>query len=213
VTCDELRAIAADVALDDVTGAERAAALTHLAECERCRALVASLAGAADSLLLLAPTVEPPPGFESRVLARIESARPPIVRGRVRARGPIVLAAAAALVAAVAGGVVGTVTANGGGRGLPRAMELRTARGAVAGNVLLASGPDRMTCVFEAEGWDGGYEVELLLDDGSVAEVGDFQLEVTPWSWTVPLDVRAESVREVGVRDDDGTVRATARLD
>jgi hypothetical protein len=210
VTCDELHAIAADLALDDVTGAERAAALAHLAGCERCRALVASLAGAADSLLLLAPAVEPPPGFESRVLGRIDSARRPT--GRRLPRRAIVLAVAAALVAAVAGGVVGSVVTDHS-RDLPIAMTLRTAQGGSAGNVLLASDPDRMTCVFESAGWDGGYGVEVLLDDGSVAEVGDFDVEVTPWSWTVPLPVRAKSVREVRVLDDDGTVRATARLD
>jgi hypothetical protein len=203
--------MAADIALDDVTGAERAAALAHLAGCERCRALVASLAGAADSLLLLAPAVEPPPGFESRVLARIESVRHPAVRRATRR--PLVLAAAAALVAAVAGGVLGAVVSGDDAPAMPTAAALLNARGESAGNVLVASDPDRMTCVFESTRWQGGYGVELLLDDGSIAAVGDFDVEETPWSWTVPLPVDAERVREVRVVDDDGAVRATARLD
>ena len=204
MTCEELRAVAADVALDHLTGAERAAALTHLAGCADCRALVTDLAGVADSLLLLAPSIEPPSGFESRVLGRMEIA-PPARRGR-RWLGAAV--AAAALVAAV----VGIASTRDGGSTLPVAAELRSSSGRPAGNVLLADDPDRMTCVFEDERFGGRYEVEVVLADGSVTSVGSFSADGAPWTWTVPLPVDAADVREVRVRDGDGVVRATAEV-
>ena len=94
MTCDELRSLAVGLALDDVTGEARAAALGHLATCDTCRALVAELALVADAVLLAAPEHEPPTGFESRVLARMQ---PTTARRSLRRW---VLAAAAAAVAA-----------------------------------------------------------------------------------------------------------------
>ena len=72
LTCDQLRTMAAEVALGIVSGADRADALDHMEHCVACRALVDELAQAGDSLLLLAPEAEPPMGFESRVAARLE---------------------------------------------------------------------------------------------------------------------------------------------
>jgi hypothetical protein len=208
VTCDELRAIAAELALDHVTGAERAAALGHLATCVGCRALVTDLAAVADSVLLLAPEVEPPEGFESRVLDRFELVEP-------ARRAPWIAAVAAAAVAAIVGGIAGftLATANDGADGLPLALALRSASGASAGNVLLADDPDRMTCVFEDERFGGAYSVEVVLEDGSVAQVGAFEAEGAPWSWTVALPVDAADVRTVRVLDDDGVLRASADAD
>jgi anti-sigma-K factor RskA len=70
--CVDLRELAPDVALGLLTGEERAAALAHLEGCEACRADVASLAVAADEVLLAAPEAAPPADFTARVLARLE---------------------------------------------------------------------------------------------------------------------------------------------
>lgn len=206
MTCEELRAVAAEVALDHLTGSERAAALGHLASCPECRAVVTELAAVADSLLLLVPVVEPPSGFESRVLGRLEVAAP----APRSARGWIAAALAAA---AAIGAVVGfSIAGDDDQVVLPVAAELRNARGEVAGNVLLADDPDRMTCVFEDERFGGGYEVEVVLADGSVSSVGSFHSDGAPWTWTVRLPVDVADVRSVRVLDDDGVVRVTARL-
>ena len=71
LTCDQLRAVAAEVALGVLSGPERADALNHMEHCVGCRTLVESLAQTGDSLLLLAPEADPPMGFESRVAARV----------------------------------------------------------------------------------------------------------------------------------------------
>ncbi|HEX4538956.1 MAG TPA: hypothetical protein VH112_01835, partial [Acidimicrobiales bacterium] len=62
---------AAEVALGILSGPERADALGHLEHCVGCRVRVEGLAQTGDSLLLLAPEVDPPMGFESRVAARV----------------------------------------------------------------------------------------------------------------------------------------------
>ena len=69
--CEETRALAPELALGVADGEERGRALEHLAGCADCRAEVERLSNVADELLLLAPRREAPPGFESRVLARV----------------------------------------------------------------------------------------------------------------------------------------------
>lgn len=71
LSCEEARALAPELSLGSATGEERARVLHHLASCPDCRRLVSELSAVADELLLLAPAHEPPAGFESRVLARL----------------------------------------------------------------------------------------------------------------------------------------------
>jgi hypothetical protein len=71
VTCAELADVAAELALGVLTGRERAAALAHLDTCDACREDVRQLMATGGQLLELLPPVEPPAGFETRVLARL----------------------------------------------------------------------------------------------------------------------------------------------
>jgi hypothetical protein len=203
VRCDEVRGLAAELALDELTGAERATALGHLSQCPECRAEVAELAAVADAVLLVAPSVEPPAGFESRVLARLAPPRSRSWVGRVAG-----IAAAAALL----GGVAGFALARGDDATstLPIAAVFHSASGEPNGSLVLLDGPDRMTCVFEGERFGGDYAVEVELAGGEVTEVGRFTAAGPPWTWTVELPTDATEVRRVIVRDGEGVVRATA---
>ena len=69
--CGRLTELAPELALEILTGDERASAIAHLGHCASCQELVSSLAGSVDRLLLLAPGATPPVGFEQRVLAAI----------------------------------------------------------------------------------------------------------------------------------------------
>jgi type II secretory pathway pseudopilin PulG len=69
--CDEFRDTAPDLALGLLTGDERGAAISHVVTCASCRRHLDGLVQVADDLLLLAPSVEPEIGFESRVMARL----------------------------------------------------------------------------------------------------------------------------------------------
>jgi hypothetical protein len=67
--CARMGQLLPELALGVAAGDERARALGHLARCVPCRSVLESAAAAADALLLIAPEREPPPGFETRVLA------------------------------------------------------------------------------------------------------------------------------------------------
>jgi hypothetical protein len=97
--CEEVRALAPELALGIVEGEERGRALEHLADCPGCRRRVEELAEVADQLLLLAPHREAPVGFESEVLQRV---LPPPTPPKRRRRLALVLAPVAAALAAVA---------------------------------------------------------------------------------------------------------------
>src|SRR4051794_41957840 len=103
MTCEQTRNLAGELALGIADGAERAAALEHLAGCAECRRAVAELSDVTDELLLLAPEREPPPGFESRVLAHLQPAPASRPRRPRPARALLTLAppAGTALVATV----------------------------------------------------------------------------------------------------------------
>jgi anti-sigma-K factor RskA len=99
--CEQTRELAAELALGITDGEERAQALRHLAECAECRRTVEEYSAVTDELLTLAPVQQPPPGFESRVLARLAPPRP---RRRLR-RILVPVAAAAAAAAGAARGL------------------------------------------------------------------------------------------------------------
>jgi hypothetical protein len=101
MSCDRTRELAAELALGILDGEQRAQALRHVAECRECRRAVEELTAVADELLMLAPEREPPAGFESRVLARLQPtpAAPRPTRRVRRVLAPLAAAAAAAAIA------------------------------------------------------------------------------------------------------------------
>ena len=69
--CGEYADAAAELALGVLTGRERAGALAHLDHSDAYRETVRQLTITAEQLLELLPALEPPAGFETRVLARL----------------------------------------------------------------------------------------------------------------------------------------------
>jgi len=69
--CAEFADAAAELALGVLTGRERAQALAHLDRCEACRENVRQLAVTGEELVGLLPAIEPPAGFETRVMERL----------------------------------------------------------------------------------------------------------------------------------------------
>jgi Putative zinc-finger len=110
--CARARELAPDLALGALDGEERADALEHVHRCPSCQAVVAELAGIADLLVQLVPEVEPPFGFDRRVLEVTRRDR----RGRRRW-----IAAIAAVAAAAAIGAVALVRIVDAGRSTPSA--------------------------------------------------------------------------------------------
>ena len=114
----------AELALGILPGDERARMLAHLEGCERCQVEAERLTATADTLLHLAPEIEPPLGLEVRLFERLDvsvpnseskAARKRIGGSLVRLshRGRVLVAAAAATVA-IALGFGGGWVANAG---------------------------------------------------------------------------------------------------
>jgi hypothetical protein len=76
--CDRFADVAAELSLGVLTGRERADALAHLEHCDACRETVRQLTQTGEQLLGLLPAVEPPAGFETRVLSRLGIAVPDV---------------------------------------------------------------------------------------------------------------------------------------
>lgn len=70
--CVSIREALPELALGIADGEQRALAIEHIAACADCRRELKELSSLTDDLLALAPEREPPPGFETRVLERLE---------------------------------------------------------------------------------------------------------------------------------------------
>ena len=71
MSCAEFGDVAAELALGVLTGRERARALAHLERCDACRENVRLLTVTGEELVGLLPAIEPPAGFETRVMDRL----------------------------------------------------------------------------------------------------------------------------------------------
>ncbi len=74
--CVEFADVAAELALGVLTGRERARALAHLDRCDACRETVRQLTVTGEELVGLLPAIEPPAGFETRVMERLGLGHP-----------------------------------------------------------------------------------------------------------------------------------------
>lgn len=212
LSCAEVEALAPELALGTVDGAERAAVLSHLAGCAKCREASDQLAGVADRLLLLAPPAEPPAGFETRVLARMASPAPAerTPRPARRPRRALVGIAAVALVAALAGGGLALL-------GNPERA------GADVHTALAKDDKGRWTCRAVAYGTDPGW-VFIALDrtdgmnrtfavearrvgDEAPIRLGDLTLHDGHGSLAVQLPIPASELHSAWMLDDEGQVR------
>jgi len=198
LTCESAREAAADLALGDLSGDERAIMLEHLSGCPACSALVGELSSVVDSLLLLAPEVDPPPRFESAVLARIAPGTVTAIDGPVasrrswKRRAAIIGSAAAAAVILV-GGTIALRPGDGSGHEY-LADETASALAHLGGHQIRAGalvGPNgkawgqafvyegQTSWVFLDMSWDvpnGSYTVMLDRADGPSLAMGNLHL-------------------------------------
>jgi hypothetical protein len=100
-TCNQFHMVSAELALG--IARDHAKALAHLERCAGCRAETGQLSAVADGLFDLAPSVEPPTGFETRVLASVGVAQTPICSSTPRR--PLQVVAAVSIAVAVGVGV------------------------------------------------------------------------------------------------------------
>ena len=88
-----------ELALGVLTGRDRARALAHVESCPRCADELEQLSRVADTVVQVAPEMEPPVGFEVRLFERMGVADVRPRRRRLRASRWVPVGVAAAVVA------------------------------------------------------------------------------------------------------------------
>jgi hypothetical protein len=188
-----------EAALGLLAGNERAEVLDHIDGCEECRELMHELSTVADGLVLLAPSAEPPAGFEQRVLARIGA-----VRGR--RRWPIAVGAAAALLLAVVGFAVGRT--GSAPSSSVREVAMRAPSGRVVGDAYLHG--DSPSWVFvTVQGWtdtSSDFRLRINFADGSTTDV------TGAGSWGTVLPPDSGQVQGLSLIGADGKVWCSAAV-
>jgi len=222
MSCEQVREVAAELAIGIADGQDRDAALRHAATCNECRGLVADLSGVVDDLLLLAPAHEPPVGFRSRTVNRLVE-RPP---RRIRWRP--VLAAAASFVLAIVVGSAAMYLASADERRLADSYRAVLAQG--QGSFFVAAplqGPDGT--IGTVYGYQGSpswlfatvrgpaagtqrYQVRLTTKSGQQLTIGSATLGGTHNSWGAALPVGLIDVAELRLQADDGSGDLVAEI-
>jgi hypothetical protein len=237
--CHEFSGVAAELALGVLTGRERAQALAHLDHCASCREEVRQLTATGEGLLGLLPNVEPPAGFEARVMDRLGLSAPapspagqarrtsrlgflsrkpahPAPTGQARPAGRTrrALALAAVTLAVVAAGLGGWGLRPGtpAPAGAPlSSATLLSASHQAAGKVFLYEGssPWLYMSVNMPTG-NGTVICQVESGDGHVTTVGSFRLTDGQGYWGNPVPATQGSLTGARLVGPDGTVLATA---
>jgi len=208
--CAEVRELAAEVALGVVSGEERARVLEHVSGCSACRKDLEELARTADALFSLAPSAEPPAGFESRVLGALERARRP--------RRPQLSKLVAAMLAGALATATIAVLVTGDDRDL--ATHYRGALAVADGKYfgvrsLVGDDGVKEGHVFAYEGspsWivvvldeaNGSSEIELSTEEGQEFDLGAFKPGAPPLVWGGEIPVGVNDIATVTVRSPTG---------
>jgi anti-sigma-K factor RskA len=237
MSCAEFADAAAELALGVLTGRERARALAHLDRCEACRENVRQLTVPGEELVGLLPAIEPPAGFETRVLERLGLGAPapapvpvrPVRRlgrkladwtgggtGRGGVRQPRrILVAAAMAVAVIAAGLGGW--GLHGGTSSPTASPLSsatllTASHQTAGQIYFYDAGSRWVYMSVNLGSAGNSTVICQVEgpDGHVTTVGSFRLTGGYGYWGSPDPVTDGQLTGARLVTTTGKVLATA---
>ena len=212
--CDHFVDSVAELALGTLVGEERAVALAHVERCPSCRATLEGLALTADALLQIAPTAEPPVGFESRLFAAIGEDRRPVAVRIPRRRGYARGLGIAAAVALTFGFGIGLGRMSNPSVTPGRlAVGHLTSGGLPRGEVVLAAGkPAWMVMAVEDAGTARSVECRVTLASGKKVTVGWFTLAKGYGEWSAPLTVDPSQVRTAELIGPDGSTVAAATL-
>jgi hypothetical protein len=231
--CVEISLTLPELALGVLTGRNRATALAHVESCPRCADELEQLARTADVLVLAAPDLEPPVGFEVRLFSHLgvaEETAPPVrrsrgIRGIRRIRPPAwALASAAAVVALFIGLALGwslpspSTGHTGAAVGKPAAGSILTSAalkegGRSVGRVSTSNGTNPwMFMTLDDTAIQGAVTCQVVTADGVTHTVGTFTVKHGYGAWGAPLPVPPGDVRQAQVVTPKGTVIATATL-
>jgi len=214
--CEHLQDELSELALGTLYGRSRAEVLAHVESCSRCAATLERLSVVADSLLQLAPEIEPPLGFELRLAERLHASAIAHRPGRFRRIGTL---SAAAVIMVVLGFGLGTWATPSDVNRPAQSVTSHltsahlTAHGRVLGEVMVSAGtPAWMLMTISESPWSGRVLCEVTLAGGKVESIGAFTLSGGYGAWGAPLTAPASEVRSARLVAPNGTVLATAQL-
>jgi anti-sigma factor RsiW len=220
----------AELALGVLTGRDRARALAHVDECPRCAEELEQLSRVADTLLQVAPEVEPPVGFESRLFERMGVVDVPSTRRRhlravpsLRSLRPSRWVPAAVAVAA-AFAALGVGLSGSPAPTAPQARSADSAKSMASGNLVEANGRTVghvvavgglhpwMSMMLEDSTAHGAVNCIVVTRDGVSHQLGTFVARQGYGAWVAPLHIDPVDMRTAEVVSSGGTVFATATL-
>ena len=211
----------AALALNALTGRERAQAIEHLQHCHRCRAQIGAMALTSDDLLRLLPDTPPPAGFTNRVTSRLRQNNRRPSRSRPRTR--IALAAAAFVVMLAAGGLTGwglraspgPPNATSSGAPALRSATLIAPTHDRIGRVFLhLHGPHWMFFTVDADtnASDITLICQLTTRTGQLITAGTFALQSGDGYWGAPVPAHPATITGARLITTSGALLATARF-
>lgn len=216
--CADVRENAPELALDVLSGPDRAAALEHVSECADCRSVVAEFTEAVDVVPFLASEAEPPPGFHGRVVRQMTA--PP---RRARRWWPAALAAAAVMVAVVLAAAALFANSPGGSTRATAAGHIPPVAGNGRSAVMIGDGneavgrlfvtarePALMMVSVDYPVPSATYAVQQRTDQGATHHLGEMQVDAGHGTWGgVTADDHHGSIQLV---DPTGAVLCEARI-
>lgn len=219
MSCADVTELAPELALGIAAGEERGVAMEHLARCSSCRKLVLDLSMLGDSLLELAPDVEPPIGFESSVIGKLGVRKRPWT-SRIALAG-----AAAALIAAVSAGAVLWATSNDRrlGERYRTALAvadgkyfvvqpLAAASGSEAGYVFAYEGDPSWIYVVLDDEAPGTYDAEIVTRDGRSVPMRTIELASDQLGWGAIIPEPVSAIARIRMQGDDTSGSFEARF-
>jgi len=215
--CERYAGDLAELALGSLAGRDRARALDHVESCPRCAEELEQLTRVADTLVQVAPEVDPPMGFEVRLFERMGVT--PADRSHRRWRVPRWVPVVAAAAAALAVGLGLTLTSS---TAPTVSAPARTHDGVVSaplvehgetvGRVAFGGTQPWMSMMLADSSARGTVDCVVVTKDGVTHHVGSFVARAGYGAWIAPLRVAPADVRSAEVVSPSGTVIATATL-
>jgi hypothetical protein len=220
IDCAEFDAGVAELALELLDARSRDELLLHAATCARCAEELQQMSAVADRLTLLADEVEPPLGFDQRVMASIAAQPRTIAQQRKRRRVSRLWAVAAAALVLFLGGIaLGLAAHRSDGRIADSVAHLRYAElldsaGGHHGSVSLVEGVETVLTMSIAH-LDAGEDYHCVVHraDGSSEDIASWPAnDQGGGRWAVAIEDPIDSVGAVSVADGRGVIVATARF-
>jgi anti-sigma factor RsiW len=224
MTCETFIDQADELAIGRLDGDQRSALLRHASLCSTCQAHLASLTAVTDQLLALAPEVEPPSGFEGRVLDHLTGVANPSRLVEQRRPGRRLMMGTAAAI--VLFGVALSSFALGRRHYASHSINSATAQVVRSGNIVRADGstsghiallttprPALLITVDSPKPFAGRLTCTLITADGTRHGVGTWSYdEVVSGAWSVGIDQSLLNSTSMEVSNLDGQVLASAKL-